>query len=207
MYSESHPPARDFPPRQQASRQPAPMVDSQRHAVSNESSTRGQHSEVAPEDLTDWIRAKRDFREAAHRILSHITLKVSVYRASLSPTPSSYIPSSLRQHSENSDNDAVEYDALRMAHADAGIALLVATLRVLLDHNEVGTTGSLPIDDFSRVAHDAIPGHSLAISINEDYLKLQLDAVGIIRAYLEEERRVLTEMQASWLRSTHHHVR
>ncbi|KAI0716945.1 hypothetical protein C8Q76DRAFT_795185 [Earliella scabrosa] len=175
------------------------MVDSQRHAVSNESSTRGQHSEVAPEDLTDWIRAKRDFREAAHRILSHITLKVSVYRASLSPTPSSYIPSSLRQHSENSDNDAVEYDALRMAHADAGIALLVATLRVLLDHNGRPMSGSVPFDDLSTMTPDAASVLRRALEINEEHLKIQLDAVQMVLTYLNEERKVLLERHADWV--------
>ena len=59
--------------------------------------------------------------------------------------------------------------------------------------------GQFPIEDFSSIPSDARAAHSRALEINEDNLKLQLDAVGITLTYLQEERRMLVEKHAAWL--------
>ena len=51
----------------------------------------------------------------------------------------------------------------------------------------------------SSVPADMAPLRSLALDINEEHLKLQSDAVGMVLFYLEEERRMLQEKHAAWL--------
>lgn len=62
-------------------------------------------------------------------------------------------------------------------------------------------TGSIPFEDISGILSDAIPSLSLALGMNEDQMKLQSDAIGIMLSYLQEERRVLQEKHASWVSS------
>ena len=43
---------------------------------------------------------------------------------------------------------------------------------------------------------DTISVYSLALGMNQDHMKLQLDAIAMVLFYLEEERRALREKHA-----------
>ncbi|RPD57646.1 hypothetical protein L227DRAFT_565164 [Lentinus tigrinus ALCF2SS1-6] len=149
----------------------------------------GTTGNMDPTDVKEWVEAKRRFREAASRVLSKQTLKLEQGSKAEAVLPA--------------DN------VLYAEHAHAGVALLIATLRLLHDRGSSFTLPKplmwclkaehLPIEDFHALGSDVVSAYSLALQINEKRLNLQADAVGVMLFYLREECRSIQAKQYAWI--------
>ena len=95
------------------------------------------NSMLDPLDLQQWLEAKRSFREAAHRILSKETLVVSCAADPVQVSCLQVILKRTAGHGEAERTPLPSNDVLKAEHADAGMALLVLTLRLLHDCNGI----------------------------------------------------------------------
>ena len=86
-----------------------------------------------PSDLQQWLQAKRNFREAGHRILSKDTLVVSTRVPYFPLYPVLTRELVKRTAGDTEQSSLPTNDVLKAEHAHSGMTLLFLTLRLLHD--------------------------------------------------------------------------
>ena len=105
-------------------------------------------------------------------------------------------------------------DPLHAEHADAAMAFLLATLRLMHECGGSLTVckvlicpghllmalqlEQLPVENANNLSRDVVPAYVLALGQVEDQLQLQLEAVGMVLHYLREEQRAFRDKYAMW---------
>ncbi|KAI0688343.1 hypothetical protein C8T65DRAFT_700581 [Cerioporus squamosus] len=123
-----------------------------------------------PTDVQEWLDTKRKLRETAYRILSKTTI----------------------------ENSLPDDGSLHAEHADAGMALLIVTLRLMHESGGSLTSEQLPLENFINLTRDVAHVYILALGQVEDQLQLRLDAVGMVLFYLKGEQKVLQDRLSAW---------